>query len=288
MKWLRLRSSEWLLIGFFAYIALLIPFFPDRPSLKFQPVLILCAVFALCCTLSGAHTRQVSGAIQFLRDWLPIGILFGAFREMELFLPRRFDHSYETIWLRWDHVLLFNWYWRQRIESLGRIIPLYLELCYLLVYGLAAYCVAVLYFHRRAAIDRFYLIYLTGTLAAYALFPYFPSQPPRFVAPSLDMPTVTSWVRTLNLFLLKKATIHVGVFPSAHVSSAFSSAWAMFTILPGRKRFGWGLLIYAVSVSVATIYGRYHYAADVVAGFALSLLAGLLAVVLSRRPHSSV
>ena len=40
------------------------------------------------------------------------------------------------------------------------------------------------------------------------------------------------------------------------------------------KRFGWGVLVYAVSVSLATIYGRYHYAADVLAGFGISLIAG--------------
>ena len=286
MNWLRLRSSEWVLVAFFLYIALLVPFFPDRPSLKFQPALIACAVFALFCVLSRAEATRAARVIATARDWIPLAVLLGAFREMELFLPGRFYYRYETVWLRWDHVLLFNWHIRQAIESLGVVIPVYFEVCYFLVYGLGAFCVAVLYSRRRTAINKFYLIYLAGTLAAYALFPYFPSKPPRFVAPNLDAPTITSWVRTLNLFLLKKMTIHVGVFPSAHVSSAFSSAWAMFAILPRRKRFGRGLLIYAVSVSIATIYGRYHYVADVVAGMAVSLIAAVVAVALYRRADS--
>ena len=58
--------------------------------------------------------------------------------------------------------------------------------------------------------------------------------------------------------------IHSSVFPSAHVSSAFSAAWALFAYLPERKRYGWAMLIYAISVAVATVYGRYHYAADAV------------------------
>jgi membrane-associated phospholipid phosphatase len=33
------------------------------------------------------------------------------------------------------------------------------------------------------------------------------------------------------------------------------------------------MLIYAISVSIATIYGRYHFVADVLAGFAVSLIA---------------
>ncbi len=51
----------------------------------------------------------------------------------------------------------------------------------------------------------------------------------------------------------------------------FRPAWALFAFLPERKRYGWGMLIYAVSVAIATVYGRYHYAADVLAGFAVSL-----------------
>jgi membrane-associated phospholipid phosphatase len=125
-------------------------------------------------------------------------------------------------------------------------------------------------------------IYLTGTLVAYALFPYFPSQPPRLAFPNLDMPTVSTWARSLNLYILRKATIHSGVFPSAHVSSVFSAAWGMLGVLPRRKIYGWALVCYAISVSIATVYGRYHYAADVFAGFGVSLLAGAVSLVFRR------
>jgi membrane-associated phospholipid phosphatase len=80
-------------------------------------------------------------------------------------------------------------------------------------------------------------------------------------------------MRSLNLWILENATIHSSVFPSAHVSSAFSAAWGMFFVLPRRKVFGWGMLFYAVGVSVATVYGRYHYVADALAGFGISVVA---------------
>ena len=71
---------------------------------------------------------------------------------------------------------------------------------------------------------------------------------------------------------IESATIHSAVLPSAHVSSAFAAAWGLLAVMPRRRWFGWGLLIYAVCVSMATVYGRYHYAADVMAGFGLSLV----------------
>jgi membrane-associated phospholipid phosphatase len=89
------------------------------------------------------------------------------------------------------------------------------------------------------------------------------------------IPTVTTWVRVLNLWILKKGTIHVGVFPSAHVSSAFAGAWGMFFVLP-RRTIAWVLLLYALSVSLSTIYGRYHYTADVLAGIGISVVAGAI------------
>ncbi len=278
MAWFQFRTSEWVLISFFSYIAVVSPWFPDRPNLKYQPVFVLLAVFALISLLARLERTRAARAIGIIRDWLPIFLTLAAFREMELFLPPSFEHRYEDEWIKWDQVFLDRWQVRSAIESVGSAIPLYLELCYFLVYGVAAYCVGLLYAQkRRDCVDRFFTIYLVGTLCAYALFPYFPSQPPRFVFPEIDSPGVTTWVRVLNLYILSKGTIHVGVFPSAHVSSAFSAAWAMFLLLPKRKIFGWAFLFYAISVSIATIYGRYHYAADVLAGFAVSLLAAATA-----------
>lgn len=286
MHWLRLRSSEWVLLAFFAYIVAVAPFFRDRPHLGYQPAIILIAVFAVFALLALGSFGPRANAIGMVRDWLPIPLTLAAFREMELFVPVTYPHAFEQTWIRWDAWLLRNCHLHTAIQAAGALIPSYLELCYVFVYGVGAYCVAVLYLQdRRASVNRFLTIYLVGTLSAYAMFPFFPSEPPRFAFPNIA-PPVDTWIREVNLWLLRHATIHSGVFPSAHVSSTFSCAWAMFLVLPERKRFGWGLVFYALSVSIATIYGRYHYAADVAAGFAVSLGAaatGLVIVARQRR-----
>lgn len=271
-----------MLLAYFAYVAILPPFFPDRPQLRLQPLEVLLTVAMLLTLLAALEQYpRFASTVSHLRDWLPILLTLAAFREMEFFLPTRFTHTYEGAWVRQDHLLLTTWRVRAAIETWGKLIPFYLELCYFLVYGLPAYCIGLLYAHgKRMLVDRFLLIYLTGTLASYALFPYFPSQPPRILFPTLDQPGLSTWMRYLNLYVLSKGTIHVGVFPSAHVSSAFSAAWAMFILLPKHKGFACALILYAISVSLATIYGRYHYSADVLSGFAISLLAALLCLFL--------
>jgi membrane-associated phospholipid phosphatase len=45
----------------------------------------------------------------------------------------------------------------------------------------------------------------------------------------------------------------------------------MLQALPERKAIGYGILVYAALVAIATIYGRYHYAVDAVAGIAIAI-----------------
>lgn len=280
---LKLRASEWVLIAFFAYIAAVAPFFRDRPRLGYQPVALLLVVFGVLSVLAKAEQTGPAHVISIVRDWVPLALTLIAFREMEFFLPPHFEHRYEAVWIRQDHVFLVNWHARAIIETLGKLIPCYLELCYLLVYAVAQFCVAMLYSKGlRQYVDQFLVVFLVGTLGAYALFPYFPSEPPRFVFPEADNPTFITSLHRLNVFILSKGTIHIGVFPSAHVSSAFSAAWAMLWIVPQYKAIGCSLLAYAVSVSIATIYARYHYSADVLAGFGVSLVAITLCFYLQR------
>ena len=145
---------------------------------------------------------------------------------------------------------------------------------------MSAYCIGRLSaVAGRKAINRFWNIFLLGTLGSYALFPYFPTEPPRYAFPDISPPTVVTWIRQWNLSLLNNTTIHSGVFPSAHVSAAFSAAFAMIFLMPKRQWDGWVLLFYAVSIAAATVYGRYHYAVDALAGFGISLLAAALCLL---------
>ncbi len=282
---LKLRSAEWLLTAYFAYVALISPAFPL--PVRFSPFLVAILVPVLFFVLARAQHRAFSIA----RDWIPIALLLVAYREMDWFsvLPRNFQ--LELHWVEWDRAILYQGGLQRGIEALGRlgpinVLPMFLELCYLLVYAVAPFVVAILYFeHRRERVNGALFLYLLGTLLAYALFPYFPSDPPRIAFGGSDMPNITSGVRGLNLWLLGDYSIHSSVFPSAHVSSAFSAAWALFAYLPERRRIGWGTLLYAMSVAVATVYGRYHYAADVVAGMAVSLVPAAMILLARRRPR---
>jgi membrane-associated phospholipid phosphatase len=113
------------------------------------------------------------------------------------------------------------------------------------------------------------------------MFPYFPSDPPRVVFPGADLPGVVTPIRAFNLHLVGNYGIHSSVFPSAHVSMAFASAWGLICFLPERPWVGRLMLVYAISVAVATVYGRYHYAVDAAAGAVVGLVALAICLVTS-------
>ncbi len=101
---------------------------------------------------------------------------------------------------------------------MGALLPMYLELCYVLVYAVAPMSLAAIFWSgcpdRRVRVSRFWFAYLAGTLGAYALFPFFPSEPPRTVFAGADLPHIITMIRRLNLWILGGYGIHPSVFPA--------------------------------------------------------------------------
>ena len=275
---LHYRKPEIFIIGYFFYLAALTLVLRDRPRADFRVLGIAVLIAGIVTALAWTQYELKTNAIDIARDWVILGFVLACYRTLDLFSPVSYQAGLEAAWQHWDHVVLSGWHIRAAIEGWGTGIPAYLETCYLLTSGAGCYGLIVLYAYRkRERSDRFLLIYVMGTLLSYALVPLLRLQPPRVAFPGADVPEISTAIRRLNLVVLSGAGIHSGVFPSAHVSSTFAAAWGMFAALPERRRYGWIFLIYAISVAVATIYGRYHYAVDAAAGIVVSVIAAFAA-----------
>jgi membrane-associated phospholipid phosphatase len=130
---------------------------------------------------------------------------------------------------------------------------------------------------RRNRVDQFLFPFLVGVLLCYAQFPFWPSEPPRTVFPADDLPAYFTVFRRWNLWLLAQGGIHTSVFPSGHVAAAFSAASGMSLSLPEHKWVSRFVGVTAGLIAVATVYGRYHYAADAAAGLLMAGVAFLIA-----------
>jgi membrane-associated phospholipid phosphatase len=277
------RCSEIVAILYFLYAAGVAVVRPVDRSITWTVVWLNLTVLGSFCLLAYADSFRRRELLGRLRDWFPLPLLLLAYREMGWFALPHADTHLEQAWVAWDRMLLHEWGLKGLIESLGSFGPSVLESSYALVYATAPGGLVLLYLtgHRKEA-ERFVFMVLMAVLGAYALFPYFPSEPPRTVFPGQDLPGLETVFRRFNLWYLGGYGIHTSVFPSAHVSGAFSAALAFRLIAPEWKWLGRGFLVLACLIAVATVYGRYHYAVDALAGLALSIAARQTAVTVCR------
>lgn len=279
------RSSEIILLAYFFYASILAVILPVTPAMQTR-VLAVNGLLLLAYILIQRRARKG------LRDWLPYPLILLAYKEIGWLALPHTSTALEESWVRWDRILLNDWGLRSAIESLGPLVPNLLELSYLLVYAVPAYAVAVLMIKGYSSrVDTFYAVLLLGTLGAYALYPYFPSEPPRSVFPDQDMPALMTVFRRLNLHLVNGYGIHTSVFPSGHVAASFSAAFGLWLAVPELRKHAIGLGVLAALIAVATVYGRYHYAVDALAGFAVAagaLIAGAWMARVAPRPEPGV
>ncbi len=281
------RPPEWVIAAFFVYAAAMAMILPVAADLRNRVLVSNLAVILVGALLIHGDRERRSVALGIIRDWLPLGLVLLAYREMGWFALPHHGHALESYWVTWDRLVLRGGA-RAAIEALGPLVPSILEIAYALVYALAPFSLAVLYLYRRRdQVDRFLFVFTLGILLCYAQFPLWPSQPPRLLFFGQDVPSSDTVFRRFNWWMLGGCGIHTSVFPSAHVGAALAAAFGMRKALPDHKWVSRFLFAMASLIAVATVYGRYHYLADALAGFLMAVaadrigsLAGIRAVTL--------
>jgi membrane-associated phospholipid phosphatase len=153
---------------------------------------------------------------------------------------------------------VLGWY-----HGAPRAVREYFELSYLLVYvAVPAGATTLVATGRVDRVDWFWTVVLLAEFVCYGMLPWLQTRPPR-VHESDDGNTTQAGVRRLNLHLVNRASIQVNTIPSGHAAGAFATAFAVGSVVP---RAGIAFLLLALSISVATVLGRYHYVVDTVLG----------------------
>ena len=281
------HPPEWILFTFLLYAPALTFFVPAVDGLRTRLTslnLVIILVYAALIFFDMAKPRLV---LQVIRDWLPLAMILLAYREMGWFALPHQSTLLESRWVAWDHLVLHHGA-RSLLESLGPVIPSALEIAYALVYALPPLALGIIYLYGRLEMaNQFLTVVLPSVLLCYALFPFFPSEPPRVVFAGLDLPAYNTVFRRFNLWMLGNYGIHTSVFPSAHVAGALSSAFGLRLALPENKRVYRSFFVIAVLIAIATVYGRYHYLADAACGAVIACVVPFVARALRSRDLKS-
>ncbi|MXY67974.1 MAG: phosphatase PAP2 family protein [Acidobacteriia bacterium] len=277
----RPRLAELILAGYFAYTAALSLLLPLAPSIRLQVIGASLAALATLHYLGRFPARFVP---EMLRTTLLLPGVLLAYQQIGLFAQPQSSHSLERSWVYWDRLLLADWGLTQAIDSTGPLLPGALELLYLMTYAVAPAALAILATAGRLdRSDRLLACFAASAVSAYALYPFFPSEPPRTIFPGELSSSIDTVFRQVNWWILGKAGIHTSVFPSGHVASAFGAGIGLLLALPERKVYGIAMTFVGAGIALATVYGRYHYAVDALAGLLVACLASLVCWALFRR-----
>ena len=286
----RLTVAEKIALAFFAYIS----FAACAFQVAGRDIAIIMTLNTLTFLTLMALNRNRHRA-----PWLvtaaylfPSLLILVAYRESGLLLAPHPNLQLDYAFIEWDRILLQNHFVQAVLQAGAPWLEHYLEFAYLLCYPLVPLGVAAVYFAAprnpagilaprkcQGAMDDFWATVLLATLFCYAVYPFFPLTPPRVLFGDVLGPHVEPLLRHWNFWLLDHYSVQACIFPSGHVAAAIAVALAVRKHAP---RFGAMFLFLASSVAAATVYGRYHYAADAIAGALVGIAAYKLSAHMRR------
>src|SRR5262245_57618780 len=259
-----LRVSEWVVLAYFAYLALLAWRSPVGTASRVRVIEEALATAALALWLS----RFESGVGLILRNWLP-GLYLLAMYWVPSRLVAGIHERFQEMLIGLDR----RWLSRAHGARIPQLVVEVLEFSYGLCYPLIPAGIAVLYLGGATAfVDRYWTAVLLAGALTYGFLPWLPTRPPR---ETFGMPAASSF-GALNMRIVHRSAVGWNTFPSGHVATSFAAAFAVASVLPGA---GGVLTVIAVGIAIASSVGRYHYAADIVTGVLVAIVGFVTAII---------
>jgi membrane-associated phospholipid phosphatase len=264
-------SARWtttLTASYLAVTAVLIAIFGKAVPGHVWLVGVHLTLFAALLILNRASPS--AGILRVIRDWHPLMLFPLLYKEVELLAAVIGDWRLTTVIPAWESALFAgqpSLYLSERLP----FVPLseYLHLCYL-SYVIVIPAVSAYWYvsGRRTAFGELLLTLSTVLLGSYLFFILLPVDSPYYRWPRLGPPFSGHFFFDLVQQVSARGGARGGAFPSAHVSGAVVVSLVAWR---HQRRLAYLLVPFAVSVMIATVYGRFHYALDTLAGAALAI-----------------
>lgn len=215
--------------------------------------------------MAGWLSHKSSGVAKFFRHWYPIILFTFIYEEtrglIHLIFPYWFDNWINALELKLFRIYPTVWLEKFFCPALNE----YIMFCYFFYYFLLPVLGMGLYFSKK--IKEF--DHLTFTLAvafyiSYLGFILMPVEGPRFCLSALhNLKLEGPFFTKIVHWVINMAGMHGGCMPSSHVAVALVVLVFSFRY---HKTLFFILSPFILTLFVATVYGRFHYASDVIAG----------------------
>jgi membrane-associated phospholipid phosphatase len=259
-----MRTFEWATAAYFAYLLVLAWIRPLPANRRWQITGASAALLALL------WAGSASGRLALLRDWLPLLYVLIGYWLSGRFFTRPMERIEERLAAA-DRRLFAALDLPARLDRAPRVVLEFLEAMYFAApaFLLAGFLIVIGGQHAHL-VDRYWTIVLLSEFGAFAVLPWVQTRPPWAVDPPGVIDRRAPKWRRINRRMTIPLQIRVNTFPSGHASGTLAVA---FVLLEAAPPAGLVFLALALSVCVASVTGRYHYAVDVIAGAATAMLA---------------
>ncbi len=254
-----MRTAEWINLVFFSFFVIVSWFRPLTSQRRIEIAAIGTTGIVLILAAQLGQRVRPSLTVSVARDWLPAALMPMAYWQAGRFSSRA-NESFQTRLQRLDGKLL-----RGRVPNLAakpgfRWIAVSLELAYLSCYALVPMGLGVLYLaHMRRHATAYWSVVLAATYPCYAFTVFVQTLPPRLFETDSILPIAGS-IRTFNLWIVRRLSIGLNTFPSAHVTATLGGSLVLLHFVPSV---GWAFVLVSIGIAFGAVLGRYHYAADV-------------------------
>ena len=262
------RLTTFLTIAYLAVTALLIAFLgralPDWP-LRVAAHLVVCAELLVVL-----RPEPLPRMLVLTRDWHPLVLFPILYREVEVLAAVMGDWRL-TGTVAATEAALFGGQPSLYLSERLPFVPLseFLHFCYLAYVVVIPVLAAWWYFgSRRAAFHELVLFLAAVMYGSYLFFILFPVDSPYYRFDRLAPPLAGHPFFDLVHAMSARGGARGGAFPSAHVSGAVV---VLLVAWRHQRRVAVALVPIVAGVIVATVYGRFHYAVDAIAGAGLAL-----------------
>ena len=269
-----MRTAEWINLVFFSFFVIVSWLRPLTNRRRIAIVAIGTTGIILIMAAQVAPQFLPPFPVSVARDWLPAALMPMVYWQAGRF-SSRVNESFQTR-LQWlDDKLLRGWMPTLAAKPSYRWVAAALELAYLSCYALVPMGLGVLYLaHLRRHTSEYWSVVLPATYPCYAFTAFVQTLPPRLLETDSVRP-ITGNIRTLNLWIVRRVSIHLNTFPSAHVTATLGGSLVLLRLVPSV---GLAFLLVSIGIALGAVLGRYHYAADVLLGAALAVAAYTLEV----------
>jgi membrane-associated phospholipid phosphatase len=207
----------------------------------------------------------------YFRNWYPVIYVSICYKEMAIFIPV-LRHTNGDRWLADLDFRIWNanpTIWLERIYS----PPLteFLQWVYTLFVPAVLLVAFILWRRARYREFQYYAFLIAmGYLVSYLGYLVIPARGPRFLLRHLEhVPLQGLWLfRSMQSMLDTLESAHYDCFPSGHTELTILAWWGSRLV---SKRLFRMYFAYTPSIIFATVYLRYHYTVDVLAGIATAL-----------------